>query len=130
VKAAGQLDVGYRWVNAGVAPCLPGGHPAITLKDKDGGIAGVFVDEESDVRSLPVGPPGQAQPIERSAKRNWQSTRPLISFRLPPSHILKPGDYQVFISIGTRTGTPRIALPIQGDDGQRRYHLGSVTLIE
>ncbi|MDZ4802459.1 MAG: DUF4832 domain-containing protein, partial [Bryobacteraceae bacterium] len=54
------LKVGYRWRNAGVAPCYPGGHPAITLKDASGGIAGVFVDEAFDVRTLPVGPPGKA----------------------------------------------------------------------
>jgi hypothetical protein len=32
----------------------------------------------------------------------------------------------VYVSVGSRTGTPRIALPLPGDDGQRRYRLGSI----
>jgi hypothetical protein len=46
---------------------------------------------------------------------------------LPPVG-LKPGTFDLFISIGTTTGTPRIALPLPGDDGQRRYRLGEVTV--
>ena len=122
------MAVGYRWRNAGVAPCLPGGHPAITLKDEKGGIAGVFVDEEFDMRALPVGAPGEAEPVGREAKSISQASRPLISFALPPAHILKPGKYSLFISAGTRTGTPKLALPLPGDDGQRRYRLGSIAI--
>ena len=107
------LAVGYRWRNAGVAPCLPGGYPAITLKDDKGGIAAVFVDEEFDVRSLPVGP--------RQASRQ-------ASFLLPPAPIFKPGSYSVYISVGSRTGTPKIALPLPGEDGQRRYRLGEIAV--
>ena len=55
-----SVQVHCGWRNGGVAPCLPGGHPAITLKDRDGGIAGVFVDESFDVKTLAVGPPEQA----------------------------------------------------------------------
>ncbi|HUS72755.1 MAG TPA: DUF4832 domain-containing protein, partial [Sedimentisphaerales bacterium] len=54
-----------KWRNAGVAPCLPGGHPAITLKDSKGGIVGVFVDEQFDVRSLPVGPAGKVEIVNQ-----------------------------------------------------------------
>jgi len=35
----------------------------------------------------------------------------------------------VFVSVGTATGSPRIALPLAGDDGQRRYRLGTVRVI-
>ena len=56
-------------------------------------------DERFDVRSLPVGPPGKAE------SRKKEST-----FALPLQ--LRPGPYEVFISIGTRTGTPKIALPL------------------
>lgn len=126
VAAGGELTVGYSWRNAGVAPCLPGGHPAITLKDARGGIAGVFVDEDFDVRALPVGPPGEAVPVGRLEKPASQASRPLISFRLPPPPLLKPGEYALYISVGSRTGTPRIAMPLPGDDGQRRYRLGAL----
>jgi hypothetical protein len=122
--------VGYRWRNAGVAPCYPGGHPAITLKDEKGGVAGVFVDEGFHVRTLPVGPPGEALPVDRVApgESTSQASKPLIAFQLPPGDILKPGDYELHISVGSRTGTPKITLPLQDDDGQHRYLLGRITV--
>ncbi len=116
VPAQGAWPITSRWRNAGVAPCLPGGHPALTLKDAQGGIAGVFVDEAFDVRSLPVASPGEARAQVQSA-----------TFHLPFN--LKPGTYEVYVSVGTRTGTPKIALPLAGEDGQRRYRLGKVDIL-
>lgn len=124
------LLAGYRWRNAGVAPCLPGGYPAITLKDAKGGIAGVFVDEEFDMRSLPVGAPGKAEPVGREVKGISQASRPLIAHTLPPTRILKAGVYTLWISVGTRTGTPRIALPLENEDGARRYKLGEIRILD
>jgi hypothetical protein len=113
VAAEAGWRVASQWRNIGVAPCLPGGWPAFTLKDDQGGLAGVFVDDTFDVRELPVGAAGAA------AARPQAKT-----FRLPFN--LKPGDYTVFVSVGARTGTPRLALPLAGDDGQHRYRLGTV----
>lgn len=130
VRRSEPLSVGYRWRNAGVAPCLPGGYPAITLKDAKGGIAGVFVDEDFDVRALPVGPPEKSTPVGREMKGISQASKPLINFTLPPANILKPGSYTLWISIGTRTGTPKIALPLADEDGQRRYRLGDIRIVD
>jgi hypothetical protein len=133
VSADSTMLVGYRWRNAGVAPCLPGGNPAITLKDRQGGIAAVFADEQFDVRALPTAEPGKAEAVGRELKKGNerlpQSARPLVQFGLPPASILKPGDYSVYISVGTRTGTPRIALPLADDDGQHRYKLGTIHVL-
>lgn len=107
--------VSMRWRNAGVAPCLPGGFPALTLKDARGGIVAVFVMEDFDVRSLPVGPPGAGEVRECQA-----------GFLRPFN--LSPGTYEVFVSVGSKTGTPRIALPLAGHDGARRYRLGGVAV--
>jgi hypothetical protein len=115
VPAQGELRFRARWRNAGVAPCSRGGRPAITLKDDEGGLAGVFVDERFDVKDLPVGAPGQA---EARAEQ--------VSFLLPFN--LAPGSYDVFVSVGTRTGTPQLALPLPEGDGQRRYRLGPITV--
>lgn len=128
VKPGEPLLMGYRWRNAGVAPCYPGGRPAVTLKDAKGGIAGVFVDEEFDMRALPVGPPDQAMPVGREMKSQSQASRPLMPFALPPANILKPGRYTLWISVGDRTGGPQIALPLPDGDGQKRYKLGAVTI--
>jgi len=113
VQAGSSFHFASQWKNAGVAPCLPGGFPAITLKDSKDGIAGVFVDEGFDMRSLPVGPEGQAEVKPQE-----------VEFLLP--FCLKPGKYDLFISVGTRTGTPRVALPHSGNDDQRRYLIGQL----
>ena len=112
-KVGGRWEVRWRWRNAGVAPCYRGGYPAITLKDDKGGIVAVLVDEGLNVRSLPVGPPEGAEAVQSR-----------VSFALPFQ--LKPGRYSVYVSVGTLTGTPEIALPLPGNDGQKRYLLGEV----
>ncbi len=100
-----------------MAPCLSGGFPALTLKDDKGGIAAVFVGESFDVRALPVGPPDQAPEVTETAQ-----------FRLPPAPIFKPGTFTAYVSIGTRTGTPVITLPLRDGDGHRRYRLGTISI--
>jgi hypothetical protein len=114
-----------KWRNAGVAPCLPGGYPAITLKDSKGGIVGVFVDDKFDVRFLPVAAPGKAEPVDQ------EMTFPLSSLlhRDYRPGIRQPGTYDVYISIAARAGTPRIALPLPDDDGKRRYRLGKLKVL-
>ena len=59
----------------------------------------------------------------------WAADELEMNFKNPPESA-KPGNYDLFISVGTRDGTPQIALPITSDDGQRRYLLGKVTLEE
>ncbi|HNR99128.1 MAG TPA: DUF4832 domain-containing protein [Planctomycetota bacterium] len=116
VRVESEWKLAARWRNAGVAPCYPGGFPAVTLKDKQGGIAAVFVDHGFDARRLPVGPPDQAEALSEEA-----------SFALPFN--LAAGEYEVFVSVGSPTGTPRLALPLPGDDGRRRYRLGGMRVL-
>ncbi|HNY86688.1 MAG TPA: DUF4832 domain-containing protein [Candidatus Hydrogenedentes bacterium] len=103
------------WANAGVAPCYPGGFPAYTLKDAQGGIAAVFVDESFDMRTLEVAAPGAAP--ERAASSSHG-----FALNLPA------GEYDVFVSVGRRDGTPVIALPLADADGHRRYKLGKISV--
>jgi hypothetical protein len=116
------LQFSAKWRNAGVAPCLPGGYPAVTLKDSEGGIVGVFVDEQFDMRSLPVGPAGKAEILEQQ-----------MAFPLSPllhsnyrHGVRQPGSYELYVSVGTRAGTPQIALPLPDGDGKCRYRLGAL----
>lgn len=112
------LKVSWSWANKGVAPCYPGGFPCVTLKDAEAGIVAVLTDESLDLRDLKVGPPGAAPVTSLVSGFAIGGVAPTT----------KPGTYDLFISVGTRDGTPRIALPLTGDDGQRRYRLGTVTL--
>jgi len=120
------LRFSAKWRNAGVAPCLPGGYPAVTLKDNKGGIVGVYVDEGFDVRSLPVAAPGKAEAVDQEVTFSL-SPRLYANFR---PGIRQPGIYDVYMSVGTRTGTPRIALPLLQGDGKRRYRLGALKVVQ
>jgi hypothetical protein len=117
-----NLKFSAKWRNAGVAPCLPGGYPALTLKDSKAGIIGVYVDERFDVRSLPVGAPGKAKVLKREMTFPLS---PLLRSNYRPG-VRQPGSYEVYISVGTRAGTPQIALPLPDGDGNRRYRIGAL----
>lgn len=122
VKKYGDLSktfkVQWSWANKGVAPCYPGGFPALTLKDEKGGIVSVMTDETLNMRDLEVGPPGKA-PVTR------HESEFIVGLYAPTT---KPGNYDLFISVGKRDGTPTIALPLKDDDGQRRYRIGKITI--
>lgn len=106
------------WANAGVAPCYPGGFMALTLKDAKDGIVAVLVDEGFDVRQLQPGPAEDIPARERKAE--------FVAGLIAP--VTLPGEYALYLSVGQRDGTPRLALPLAADDGQRRYKLGRMVL--
>ncbi|HNS21510.1 MAG TPA: DUF4832 domain-containing protein [Sedimentisphaerales bacterium] len=122
ISVNGRFWFATTWRNAGVAPCLPGGHPALTIKDAKGGIAAVFVDDGMDMRKLTVAELGQAIP----SSHRTESALPLASDER--TRLLKPGQYNVYISVGTAAGTPKIALPLPDDDGHHRYRLGRLAI--
>ncbi len=113
-----SFKVTWSWVNKGVAPCYPGGFPALTLKDSKGGIVSVLVDETFNLRDLKVGKIGKA-PIKKHVSEF------IIGLYAPTT---KPGTYDLYTSVGKRDGTPVIALSLKDDDGKRRYKLGQITL--
>ena len=39
------------------------------------------------------------------------------------------GAFDVFVSVGQRDGTPKIALPLPEHDGHRRYKLGKIDVL-
>ncbi len=118
VEIGKPFQVRWTWANHGVAPCYPGGFPALTLKDKTGGIVAVLTDEHFNLRDLETGPAGH------SPVKPLQST--FTVGLIAPTTL--PGTVHVFVSVGERDGTPRIALPLPEDDGQRWYRLGSLNL--
>ena len=118
VSIGEAFDVSWSWVNAGVAPCYPGGFAALTLKDDRGGIVSVLVEESLNMETLLVG--SADQPVERSTTGRFR-----IGLIAPAT---KPGVYDLYVSVGRRDGTPRFALPLDGNDGARRYKIGRIEL--
>ena len=120
------FSVETTWANAGVAPCYPGGFWSLTLRDEKGGLASAHVDEAFDFRELKVGKPGDA-PAQKLTTRVTVAL-PLqdpLGKHAPPT---KPGVYDVFVSVGSRDGTPTIALPLANHDGHKRYRVGRILL--
>lgn len=112
------ITVRWTWANKGVAPCYPGGYPTLTLKDDQGGIVSVLSDESLNLRDLKTGPADSVPTTEHESTLTVGLIAPTT----------RSGTVDVFVSVGQRDGTPRIALPLAGDDGQHRYRLGSLTL--
>ena len=71
-------------------------------------------------RDLKVGPIGEA-PVKKHASEF------IIGLYAPTT---KPGTYDVYISVGKSDGTPTIAMPLKNGDGQRRYKIGTIELLE
>ncbi|MCU0751132.1 MAG: glycoside hydrolase family 88 protein, partial [Akkermansiaceae bacterium] len=113
-----SFKVRWSWANKGVAPCYPGGFPALTLKDQKGGIVSVLVDEKFNMRDLKIGEPGKAPVTTHESE--------FVAGLIAPT--TRPGNYDLYLSVGARDGTPKIAMPLEGDDGQRRYRMGSIQL--
>ena len=122
------FTVKTHWANAGVAPCYDGGFWTLTLKDAKGGIVSVNVAEDFNLRQLKPAESGKAETTESSAQfvvgRGFAD--PIGRF----ARATKAGTYDVLVSVGSRDGTPAIALPLTSDDGQRRYRLGQLRVAE
>lgn len=119
-----EVTIGQRftvrsvWANGGVAPCYPGGFMALSLKDDKGGFVSVLTDEQFNFKELVPG-------LADAAPLRTNESRFVIGQVAPTT---RPGQYTVFVSAGQRDGTPKIALPLAEEDGQRRYRLGQILL--
>ncbi len=128
IRLGEPFEVCTRWANAGVAPCYPGGFMALTIKDERGGLVSVHVDESLDMRTLHVAPPGEAE--IRSLRSGFTLARAFVDRDRWFSLTASPGNYDLFVSVGKRDGTPTIALPLNDNDGLRRYRIGQVRVLE
>jgi hypothetical protein len=128
VKPGEKFRIAASWANTGVAPCYPGGFPCITLKDEKGGIISVLADESFDMKDLKVAAPDNA-PVMK-----WEHGFTIAPAFNDPVEVfstsVRPGDYDLYVSVGKRDGTPVIELPYDGNDGHRRYKMGRITVLE
>ena len=139
------MEIVAYWANIGVAPCLPGGFVTWSLCDADGNVCWSFTDEDFDVRTLEPTLEGGLLTQDRLVRI---VSRGRFGFRapIPPWNdqvladlrqrgrvtetsfdLLSPGEYALCVSVGTRQGTPKIALPLAGGHA-RRYQIGKVTV--
>lgn len=146
VEIGEKFTVEWTWANAGVAPFYQGGFPAFTVKDKDGGIVSLQVDDQFNMRTLENGPADQIPQKKQVSQFRIGFLNPREFFNdftlemeqrpgsdfyaAPVVPATQPGKYDVFVSVGQKDGTPQIALPLAHDDGQHRYKVGSIRVKE
>ena len=94
---------------------------ALTLKDPQGGIVSVHVLDQLNLRDLGVGPRTR-HPSGTYRELHGGSRLRGRSAVVPRA--AQGGTCDVFVSVGTLDGTPQIALPLDQEDGQRRYRVG------
>ncbi len=129
VRVGDVFKIEHSWSNAGVAPCYPGGHPCFTIMDRNGGIVWLYVDENINAMNFEVSE--KDRPVI-SAFLSEFTISPRLSDPVSTLHIdIPPGEYDIYVSVGDKDGTPRIALPYDdADKSGKRYKLGRVRLLE
>ena len=135
------VEIVSEWVNKGVAPCLPGGFVAWSLVDEKGNVCWSFTDESFDVRALEPALEDGPRPVRRVSRGRFGHVAPIPQWndkvlaglrangRVTETsfNMLAPGDYTLCVSVGSRQGTPNIALPLT-DVKDRRYPIGRITV--
>lgn len=113
------FTVSLSFSNGGLAPCYRDAFPCLTVKDAKGRIIAVMADSDFNLRSL--------MPAERNAKE--PVARHVATFRLGRFNApkLPEGVLDLYVSVGKVDGTPVYELPLDNDDGQRRYKIGKIT---
>ncbi|MCQ2390595.1 MAG: DUF4832 domain-containing protein [Kiritimatiellae bacterium] len=143
VAADTPLTITSTWENAGVAPCYAGATLCWSLVDAEGNVRWSVTDDQFDFRSLAPTLKGKAHPQTVSSRvrfgrtvRNPDPDNALVWARDAKRDpgvwnvMLPSGVYTLCVSVGSRLGTPEIALPLAKGRPDRRYPLGQVTVTD
>lgn len=118
------FNVRVKLANSAVAPCYPGGYICLTLKDAKHNIIAVLVNENYSVKQLI--PAGKNEPEYQKIDCRF-TLRKVVNTLAAPTK-MPEGIATAFISVGTRDGSPTIELPLDNNDGSKRYRIGTTRL--
>jgi len=140
VAAGERVEIRSTWVNRGVSWLHGGASLTWALLDAAGTVCWSVTDPTFDFQRLDPTLNGVEKPVEVKTPCRFGRNEPI--FKLDPVYVsvkaagydpgdiyvmLKPGTYTLAVSVGTRTGTPTIALPLENGT-KRRYPIGKVTV--
>jgi len=128
VRLGQNFTMTTSWSNSGVAPLYMGGYMAITLKDEEGGIILVVVDESFNMKDLKIGKNGNPPSVDLNSLFRLANIIP--DNLKSPSPKIKPAIYDLYVSVGAMDGTPKISLPLPNNDGHNRYKLGRIEVVQ
>ena len=142
VGTGAKFEIASTWVNVGVAWCVKGAALTWSLVDGKGNVVWTMVDNRFDFKTLDPTLNGVEKPQTVKTPCRFGFTK-----RIPePDNVvqwcreygrkfpdavtmLKPGEYTLAVSVGSRIGTPEIARPIEGQIGAtRRYAIGKTNV--
>ncbi|HEY3321625.1 MAG TPA: DUF4832 domain-containing protein [Planctomycetota bacterium] len=109
-KKGERITIQTSWKNFGVGRLPLKCAPAVYLMDRDEPVKGRCLTKDVDVRTWYD---GEAQQV---------------AFEITVPNDIKPGDHQIAAAIEDQNGTACIELGIVGDDGQKRYVLGTISI--
>ena len=140
VKADTPVTVSSTWANVGVSWLHGGARLTWSLVDKDGTVCWSVTDPAFDFRRLDPKLDGTEKPLTVNTTCRFGRTTPILSpdpvlisiqaAGMDPGttyEMLPPGSYALCVSVGSKQGTPTIALPLEGGKN-RRYPVGTITV--
>ena len=122
-----SYDIKVLWKNVGSAKCYTDYYPAITLTDQNGNIAYVTVDTDFSVKQLE--PPeilGAQGLVTDDTREPAAVTAEAMRFKLDKS--VGAGEYKAYISLGYADGAAAVMMPIDGNNGEKLYYIGDITV--
>ncbi|MBQ3748175.1 MAG: endo-1,4-beta-xylanase [Kiritimatiellae bacterium] len=142
VKIGEEVEIASSWVNVGVAPKTKGAALTWSLLNPDGSVAWSVTDDSFDFSALAPKLKGAERPLFAKTvcrfgfeKRIPEPDNCVVwarkAGRTFPDVVcpLKPGVYDLAVSVGSWQGTPEIALPLEGEVvGTRRYRVGKIAV--
>jgi len=145
VRTDEPVTISSTWVNSGTAICHAGAALTWSLVNAKGVIVWSVTDPEFEFRVLEPTIGGVEKPVTVKSVCRFGHTVPVpddCDFLLDAARkrgralathsvLLKPGTYDLAVSVGSRQGTPVIALPLEGAvGGTRRYVVGKMKVVE
>ena len=139
VRIDEPVTVESTWVNSGTAQKTKPATLAWSLTDAHGAVVWSCTDDAFDFRSLEPTIGGAEKPVTVRSRCRFGRTVPIPQdsdgmlnlcrkrgYAIGgEQQLLKPGRYTLNVSVGSRSGTPQIALPLE-NGVQRRYPVGPI----
>lgn len=117
VTVGNQVVFDLDWRNAAVAPCYKGGYVSISLLDYEGNEVCQGINIRFNVKDLKPGPNARLGEIQNC----------MVVLTIPMN--LLPKEYRVYVSVGDRNGSPVYQLPYDESNGNKKYYLGNIAII-
>lgn len=125
----GKISLSVQWKNLGSAHAYDDYYPILTLRSENGDIALVQTDTEFNIKNLEPAPiAGDSTIVDGKNRGIVPIYNENVTFGTGKG--IAPGEYKVYISLGTSEGEPKLYMPVSGHNGYKEYYIGNITVEE